>query len=72
MFDLDHDPMETRNLARDPAHSVIFEALRAQLRKWQQTTHDPWICAPGGVLQDSGPFKTDPQCFPLLNGIPDL
>lgn len=69
LFDLDHDSREAVNLAEDPGHSAVLEALQTQLFKWQQITHDPWMCAPGGVLQDSGLFKAHPQCFPLLNDL---
>ncbi|EEC12143.1 heparan N-sulfatase, putative [Ixodes scapularis] len=69
LFDLDQDPREAVNLAKDPVHSAVLEALQTQLLKWQQITHDPWMCAPDGVLQDSGLYKEHPHCFPLLNGL---
>lgn len=42
-YDLVADPNETRNLANDPAHKVIFEDFKAQLKEFQTQTKDPWL-----------------------------
>jgi len=36
LYDLTRDPMETNNLARDPAHAVVVRELAAQLEAWQK------------------------------------
>uniref|UniRef100_A0A5F7ZX11 N-sulfoglucosamine sulfohydrolase n=1 Tax=Macaca mulatta TaxID=9544 RepID=A0A5F7ZX11_MACMU len=63
LYDQSRDPHETQNLAADPRFAQVLETLRAQLTKWQWETHDPWVCAPDGVLEE----KLSPQCQPLHN-----
>lgn len=63
LYDVSQDPQETRNLAADPDLAQVLEMLKAQLVKWQWETHDPWVCAPDGVLEE----KLTPQCRPLHN-----
>ncbi|XP_053423843.1 N-sulphoglucosamine sulphohydrolase isoform X2 [Nycticebus coucang] len=63
LYDQSRDPHETQNLASDPRFSQVLEMLQAQLAKWQWETHDPWVCAPDGVLEE----KLSPQCQPLHN-----
>lgn len=43
LYDLQQDPHETNNLADDPAHRETLERLKADLKKFQRQTHDPWI-----------------------------
>lgn len=43
LVDLEKDPGETTDLARDPAHREILLALREDLRKWGVANHDPLI-----------------------------
>ena len=70
LYDVIADPLESRNLAGDPGYRKQFERLLREMRKWQNATLDPFRCLPGGVLEDAGAFKSNPQCFPLLqNGI---
>lgn len=63
LYDVSRDPRETRNLAAEPDFAQVLEVLKAQLVKWQWETHDPWVCAPDGVLEE----KLTPQCRPLHN-----
>ncbi|CAK7291256.1 N-sulphoglucosamine sulphohydrolase [Vulpes lagopus] len=63
LYDRSQDPHETQNLATDPYYAPILELLQTQLAKWQWETHDPWVCAPDGVLEE----KLSPQCRPLHN-----
>ncbi|KAG8507505.1 N-sulfoglucosamine sulfohydrolase [Galemys pyrenaicus] len=65
LYDRSRDPHETRNLAADPHYAQALALLQAQLAKWQWDTQDPWVCAPGGVLED----RLSPQCRPLHNGL---
>lgn len=69
MYHLDLDPEERCNIAHDTRYAIEFAQLRNALTKWQWLTNDPWICAPGAVLEDSGQFKENPQCLPLFNGL---
>ena len=43
LFDLEADPLETINLAADPASHATKAALRAQLRDWCRQTADDFI-----------------------------
>ena len=49
LYDLDSDPKELKNLIDAPAYQDVVKELRQELLAWQRTTHDPWICSPGGV-----------------------
>ncbi|XP_068178611.1 N-sulphoglucosamine sulphohydrolase [Antennarius striatus] len=65
LFDSRVDPLETRNLASDPAYRIVLESLRQSLQKWQGETGDPWVCGPDYVLES----KLEPHCRPLYNGL---
>lgn len=65
LYDHSRDPRELQNLAADPHYGPALQLLQAQLRKWQWDTQDPWVCAPGGVLET----HLSPQCRPLHNGL---
>lgn len=43
LIDLEKDPGEMTNLARDPAHRATLLAMRESLRKWGVANHDPLI-----------------------------
>lgn len=43
LYDLQADPGETRNLADDPAHAAIRDALVEKLKAFQKRTDDPWL-----------------------------
>jgi len=43
LFDVIQDPLETKNLAPDPAHATIVKELTERLRDWQDKTSDPWL-----------------------------
>nr|CAD7444839.1 unnamed protein product [Timema bartmani] len=45
----------------------VLSDLKKRLFDWQMVTSDPWLCAPGGVLEATGRFKKHPQCLPLHN-----
>ncbi|XP_067937024.1 N-sulphoglucosamine sulphohydrolase-like [Watersipora subatra] len=70
LFDVKVDPHELHNLYTDPSYKEVGLELKAKLKAWQTLTSDPWRCAPTGVLQDAGQYKTCPTCMPLFNGIP--
>lgn len=46
LYDLEADPMETRNLAGDPAHQSIRMELARRLVKWMADTADPLLKGP--------------------------
>ena len=41
LFDLRHDPSETKNLSSDPAHAQTLATLRRKLRETQLAAGDP-------------------------------
>ena len=43
LFDLEADPVETRNLADDPAHAALRDELLARLAEHAQQTDDPLL-----------------------------
>ena len=69
LFDLDKDPQELINVVLKPEYANVLVTLREQLKTWQNTTADPWICAPTGVLENKGAFKDNPQCMSMDNGL---
>ncbi len=42
LYDLEADPLETRNLAPDPAHEATLRDLHAECRAWAEA-HDDWV-----------------------------
>lgn len=47
LFDLESDPLEVNDLAKDPAHKEILDDLRRQLEEWQIKTEDLWYYKDG-------------------------
>lgn len=43
LYDLEQDPHESHNLARDPAHAATLAAYTRKLRAFQERTSDPWV-----------------------------
>ena len=69
LYDLHNDPTELTNLASQSRFRFVFDSLKRLLHKWQNITNDPWICGPGAVLEDRGPYKFNPQCMGLNNDL---
>lgn len=42
LYDLEKDPQERTNLARNPSHQTVFNTLLASLKNAQTMTNDPW------------------------------
>ena len=42
LYDDDADPMQTVNLANDPAHAALQGRLDAELQEWLVRTRDPF------------------------------
>ena len=59
LYDLRSDPLELRNLAREPAHATQLAALRAEVTAWMKANGDE-----GRVFGDprllSDPRRADP------------
>ncbi len=43
LYDLEHDPNETVNLAGDSSHAAVLDDLRGRMRDFQERTDDPWV-----------------------------
>jgi N-sulfoglucosamine sulfohydrolase len=43
LYNLQSDPVESRNLAADPQHMKLLERLKTKIRNFQERTEDPWI-----------------------------
>lgn len=54
LYDLQADPDEIVNLAKDPAHAAVLADVRAQLARWRTATHDPWMA---GITNPFGPAR---------------
>ncbi|EFX05697.1 n-sulfoglucosamine sulfohydrolase [Grosmannia clavigera kw1407] len=53
LFDLESDPAEVRDLAKDPAYADVLKDLRDCLEDWQRRTNDPWLYRDGiSLLQN--------------------
>lgn len=46
LYDLETDPAEANNLARDPEHQELRERLKAHLARWMAATNDPLLDGP--------------------------
>jgi N-sulfoglucosamine sulfohydrolase len=53
LYDLRKDPAEVHNLADDPAHRAVIERMRAEMKKFQSETHDPWLPGQAAVFGHS-------------------
>ncbi|KAF5234761.1 hypothetical protein FANTH_11950 [Fusarium anthophilum] len=47
LYDLELDPHEVMNLAKDPKYKEVLEELRDRLEDWQRRTNDPWLYRDG-------------------------
>ncbi|KAJ5791873.1 uncharacterized protein N7518_008884 [Penicillium psychrosexuale] len=47
LYDLENDPNEVINLAKDPEHATVLDDLRTRLETWQRRTEDPWLYRDG-------------------------
>ena len=43
LFDIEEDPLESKNLASDPAFTGILEQDKEKLKQFQVRTSDPWV-----------------------------
>lgn len=47
LYDLEADPQEVVNLAKDPQYKDLLLSHRAKLEEWQDRTKDPWLYRDG-------------------------
>jgi N-sulfoglucosamine sulfohydrolase len=47
LYDIQIDPKEVLNLAKDPSYAKILTEMRAALEEWQRRTEDPWLYRDG-------------------------
>ncbi len=43
LFDVEADPLETTNLASDPAQADRLASMRQRTLEWRRATQDPWL-----------------------------
>jgi N-sulfoglucosamine sulfohydrolase len=64
LFDRLYDPLETHNLAGDPAYREVLTALQGRLGRWMRDTEDPLlkgdVPVPAGALERS-PDEVSPK-----------
>lgn len=46
LYDLETDPVESRNLANEPEHKGLVERFRKELAEWMRDTDDPLLDGP--------------------------
>lgn len=64
LFDLAFDPVETCNLAADPAHASILADMRSRLDRWMADTgdpllHGPLVPPPGALVTPSDNYSPE-------------
>ena len=47
LYDMDSDPLEIHDLAKDPKYAATLKELRGKLEKWQYLTEDLWYFRDG-------------------------
>jgi len=43
LYDLESDPLESKNLADNPQYAAVLAELKGKLKAFQERTKDPWI-----------------------------
>jgi N-sulfoglucosamine sulfohydrolase len=43
LYDVQADPLETKNLAKSPESAEVLKELQAKLMAWREATKDPWL-----------------------------
>jgi N-sulfoglucosamine sulfohydrolase len=47
LYDIQADPNEVKNLAKDPEYQEVLDEMRASVEEWQRRTEDPWLYRDG-------------------------
>ncbi|KAJ5103175.1 Alkaline phosphatase-like alpha/beta/alpha [Penicillium argentinense] len=47
LYDIQVDPHEVRNLAKEPEYKQVLDEMRAAVEEWQRRTEDPWLYRDG-------------------------
>ncbi|KAK9849868.1 hypothetical protein MYU51_013027 [Penicillium brevicompactum] len=50
LYDINADPNEVRNLAKDTQYQSVLENMRAEVERWQRRTEDAWLYRDGVSL----------------------
>ena len=45
LFDVENDPVESKNLIDDPSVGEVVEEMRGKVRRFRVETKDPWVLA---------------------------
>ncbi|KAK3729352.1 hypothetical protein RRG08_053552 [Elysia crispata] len=64
LYDLQTDPKELKNLAKDPNHKETFQNMQKKLQAWLVETNDPWRCMPHSVLLQGECHLMDNEFMP--------
>ncbi|KIX03799.1 uncharacterized protein Z518_07352 [Rhinocladiella mackenziei CBS 650.93] len=59
LYDLDADPAEVHNLAKDPEYADVVREMRADLERWQADTGDPFLWRDGISVLLMKPYVRD-------------
>ena len=51
LYDLEADPQEVHNLAKDPKHQEVLLSMRQTVEAWQKQTRDLWLFKDGVSLE---------------------
>ena len=43
LYDLEHDPLESNNLASDPGYRALLAELKERIKQFQERTGNPWV-----------------------------
>ncbi|CAG2159904.1 unnamed protein product [Oppiella nova] len=67
LFDLKYDSREANNIYSHMKYNNLTKILKKKLKAWSALTGDPFVCSPHSVLEDTGAYRSRPQCLPLFN-----
>tara|TARA_Y200000002_G_scaffold356950_1_gene339113 strand:+ start:2536 stop:4227 length:1692 start_codon:yes stop_codon:yes gene_type:complete len=66
LYDLQSDPYEVHNLAKDPAHKEKLIELRTQLKKWQTEINDRGFTPETEIISEFWPGMIQPTTLDVM------